>query len=162
MYKLINDQLCNALNHTAKAAARKRTHHNFHPDLSDPVQRLCIAMAPGTYIRPHRHPENYKWEMILAISGEIRMMIFDDQGRLKDILQLAVQGPIKGVEIPPNTWHMYIPVSEQAIMLEIKQGPYVPTTAEHFAGWAPEENSPEVDSFLRWCGTAKPGDQYRN
>ncbi|HIC0138358.1 TPA: WbuC family cupin fold metalloprotein, partial [Enterobacter hormaechei] len=40
----------------AANSPRLRAHHNFHPELSDPVQRLAIAMEPGTYVRPHRHP----------------------------------------------------------------------------------------------------------
>lgn len=39
----------------AATSPRLRAHRNFHPELSDPVQRLAIAMEPGTYIRPHRH-----------------------------------------------------------------------------------------------------------
>ncbi len=26
--------------------------HNLHQELADPIQRLAIAMEPGTYIRP--------------------------------------------------------------------------------------------------------------
>ncbi len=32
----------------AANSPRLRAHHNFHPELSDPVQRLAIAMEPGT------------------------------------------------------------------------------------------------------------------
>ncbi len=46
---------------------RLRAHRNFHPELTDPVQRLAIAMEPGTYIRPHRHPHTF--ELLLALSG---------------------------------------------------------------------------------------------
>lgn len=35
---------------------RFRAHRNLHPELSDPVQRLAIAMEPVSYVRPHRHP----------------------------------------------------------------------------------------------------------
>ena len=48
---------------TAAAAPRLRAHRNFHPELSDPVQRLAIAMEPGTYIRPHRHPHTFEWAL---------------------------------------------------------------------------------------------------
>ncbi|EBF7750491.1 cupin fold metalloprotein, WbuC family, partial [Salmonella enterica] len=30
----------------AANSPRLRAHHNFHPELSDPVQRLAIAMEP--------------------------------------------------------------------------------------------------------------------
>ena len=35
----------------AAASPRLRAHRNFHPDLSDPVQRLAVAMEPGTATR---------------------------------------------------------------------------------------------------------------
>lgn len=31
----------------AASAPRLRAHRNFHPELSDPIQRLAIAMEPG-------------------------------------------------------------------------------------------------------------------
>ncbi|EMX0805176.1 WbuC family cupin fold metalloprotein [Klebsiella pneumoniae] len=36
----------------AVQSPRLRAHRNFHPELSDSVQRLAIAMEPGTYVRP--------------------------------------------------------------------------------------------------------------
>ena len=45
----------------AANAPRLRAHRNLHPELSDPVQRLAIAMEPGTYVRliVIRIPLNY-------------------------------------------------------------------------------------------------------
>ena len=53
----------------AAQAPRKRTHHNLHPSLDAPVQRLAIALSQGTYVRPHRHPQPNRWEMIHALRG---------------------------------------------------------------------------------------------
>lgn len=36
----------------AAAAPRLRAHRNFHPELSDPVQRLAIAMEPAPIFAP--------------------------------------------------------------------------------------------------------------
>ena len=160
MYKLINDQLCLKLGSEALASPRKRSHHNIHDELSDPVQRLCIGLHQGSYLRPHRHPENYKWEMMLVLSGTIRMLIFDDEGKLIDIIQLSEQGPTRGIEIPPGTWHTLYPVSQQAVIMEFKQGPYLPLAAENFASWAPQEESIEAEKFLHWCNNASIGDHY--
>lgn len=44
----------------AASAPRLRAHRNFHPELSDPIQRLAIAMEPGTYIRSHRHRHTFE------------------------------------------------------------------------------------------------------
>jgi len=62
----------------AARSPRLRAHRNFHPELTDPVQRLAIAMEPGTYIRPHRHPHTF--ELLLALSGRFVVLTFDDLG----------------------------------------------------------------------------------
>lgn len=62
----------------AASAPRLRAHRNFHPELSDPVQRLAIAMEPGTYIRPHRH--RHTFELLLPLKGRFVVLNFDDNG----------------------------------------------------------------------------------
>lgn len=62
----------------AANAPRLRAHRNLHPELSDPVQRLAIAMEPGTYVRPHRHPHTF--ELLLPLRGRFVVLNFDDQG----------------------------------------------------------------------------------
>ena len=58
----------------AENSPRLRAHRNFHPELSDAVQRLAIAMEPGTYIRPHRHPHTF--ELLLPLSGRFVVLNF--------------------------------------------------------------------------------------
>jgi hypothetical protein len=53
MNKLSCERL-SGLSKEARLSPRQRMNHNFHAELSDPIQRLAIAMEPGTYIRPHR------------------------------------------------------------------------------------------------------------
>ncbi len=36
----------------AASAPRLRAHRNFHPELSDPIQRLAIAMNPAPISAP--------------------------------------------------------------------------------------------------------------
>ena len=54
--KKLSEDLFQELVQKALSSPRKRTHYNLHDDLGDPVQRLCVAMEPGSYVRPHRHP----------------------------------------------------------------------------------------------------------
>ena len=51
MFKL-DDSFFMTLQKNAEENARKRAHHNIHNDLNEPVQRLCIGLAKGTYVRP--------------------------------------------------------------------------------------------------------------
>ena len=161
MNKLIDADLFQQLYLTAEKNPRKRSHHNLHPELSDPVQRLCIGLEPGTYVRPHRHPESYKWEMMLILSGSITLLLFDDKGGVTQRITLSEHGPTKGIELPPNTWHTVFPANnDRAVTMEIKQGPYTPTAPESFADWAPEEGGNNVARFLSWAEEADVGDRF--
>jgi len=41
-------------------------------------------------------------------------------------------------------------VTEDSVLFEAKAGPFDPGAAKEFAGWAPEEGSPEAISYLCW------------
>jgi len=45
--KHIDSALMDSLIKQAKESPRQRAHFNFHPELNDPVQRLCMAIEPG-------------------------------------------------------------------------------------------------------------------
>jgi cupin fold WbuC family metalloprotein len=67
----IDAALLAALQTQAKNAARLRTHHNFHTDLSDACQRLAVAIEPHSYIAPHRHLAPDKAETLLCLRGRL-------------------------------------------------------------------------------------------
>ena len=159
MTKRIDNDLFVRMFEQAGESTRKRSHHNLHPELTDPVQRLCVALKKGTYIRPHRHRAP-KWEMILVLSGSIIVLIFEEDGRVKERINISLKSDVKGIEIPVDTWHTLIPENDDAVILEIKQGPYSPSLPEDYAEWSPEEETSEVKHFLSWIDLARPGDRY--
>lgn len=73
----------------AAAAPRRRSNLNLHAALDDPIQRFFNAMEPGTYVRPHRHTEAGKWELFVAISGDLALLTFDDRGGVIEPFGLA-------------------------------------------------------------------------
>ncbi len=149
MIKSIDQQCIEKCLEEARTAARKRSHLNLHEQLEDPVQRLCIALTEGTYVRPHRHPAANKWELLLALKGTSLLVIFDNEGKITDHFKLSPNGSVTAIELPPNTWHTLLPEGNESVVMEIKEGPYTPSQPEHFASWAPEEGSPESLEFLR-------------
>jgi cupin fold WbuC family metalloprotein len=56
----------------AEASERKRSHLLLHAGHDDQVQRLLIALQPGTYVRPHHHSE--QWEMLILLSGRAHLL----------------------------------------------------------------------------------------
>ena len=119
----------------AASAPRLRAHRNFHPELSDPVQRLAIAMEPGTYIRPHRHPHTF--ELLLPLSGRFVILNFDEQGV---VTRRVVLG-------------------EECVALEMDAG-YQPVTEQDSAPWAPAEGEAGTQELMVWYSQAQVGDKY--
>jgi cupin fold WbuC family metalloprotein len=137
--KRIDRQLLTSLSTQAAASPRKRAHHNLHPRLDDNVQRLYIAMEPGTYVRPHRHMEPETWEILLVLSGAVALLVFDDSGRVLERIELAAGGEVSAVEIPANTWHAVASMETGTVVFEVKQGPYAPITEANYAPWSPPD-----------------------
>jgi len=155
MIKIIRNTELNNLANSAANSERRRLHLNVHDSLDASVQRLFIATEPDTYMRPHRHPEPHKWEFLTVLTGEIDLLIFDDEGNLTQ-REILSQTDVRAVEIPPNIWHAYVCKGSKTIVLEIKEGAYTPTKAEDFAPWTPAENSIEASEYLQWMKNATP------
>lgn len=139
----------------ASQAERGRAHLNLHDSLDAPVQRLFIAMQPDTYIRPHRHPQPNKWEFFLLLEGEIDVLIFNDTGKIHQRIELSAS-QTRAVEIPPGTWHSYVSRTPGSLVLEVKEGPFIPTPEEDFAPWAPAEQTSTAVEYLAWLRQAQP------
>jgi len=160
MIKLISNTELENLTHNATKSERQRAHLNVHDSLDANVQRLFIATEPDTYMRPHRHPEPHKWEFLTVLTGEIDLMVFDDNGTLTMRETLSQTG-IRSVEIPPNTWHAYVCKLSKTSVLEVKEGAYIPTEPEDFAPWSPAENSAGAKTYLEWMRDATLGSKYK-
>ena len=160
MNKLLDDCLFNELLNRANESPRKRSHLNLHEELDEPVQRLCIGLKQGTYVRPHHHPKSNKWELMLALRGSVALIIFDRDGVVLERLCLSAGDSICGIEMQPNTWHTVYPLTDEAVILEVKEGPYTPTEESDFASWAPVEGDSDVGDFLEWMGDAEIGESY--
>lgn len=142
----------------ARRALRLRAHHNVHGDLADPVQRLFIAIEPGSYVRPHRHPPSQPWEFFMVLRGRLLLVLFDDDGRVSRREEVAADGPLRAVEIPAGSWHSVVALESGALFLELKQGPYMALSDDGFAPWAPQEGEAAAAAFQQWLLQAQPGD----
>lgn len=138
----------------AAKSPRLRAHRNLHPELSDPVQRLAIAMEPGTYVRPHRHPHTF--ELLFALSGRFLVLNFDDHGKVTHRVVLGED--CKVVEMDAGTWHSVLSLDKGGVIFEVKHGGYQPVAAEDFAAWSPAEGEPGTAELLRWSAMAQIGD----
>ena len=156
--KKIGSDFMDAQTDGARTAPRKRVHHRLHPTLEDPVQRMCVAMEPGSYFRPHRHSVPGRWELFIALRGAVAVLIFDDQGAVIDRTEVRPHGETTLIEIPGGAWHNLCVLEPGTVLFESKPGPYAPLTDKDFAPWAPAEETTEAECFETWFRTAQPGD----
>ena len=146
--KIISHKVLDQLSLEASGSERLRKNLNLHDDYDDPCQRLFIAMEPGTYIRPHRHTDPPKPECFMAVRGKLSLIVFDDFGEVKQVISFGDGCDTLAVDLPAGEWHSIIVLEPGSIFFETKPGPYVAMSDKDFAPWAPEENSPEVGSYL--------------
>lgn len=155
MKRLTADTLA-ALRAEAVASPRRRKNFNLHASLDDPIQRLCNAFEPGTYVRPHRHGADV-WELFLVLGGHAAVLIFDDEGRVTERTEIQAGGETPVIELPPGVWHSLVALAPNTVLFEVKPGPYRPTGDNNFAAWAPTEGAPEAVAFVEWMVHAAVG-----
>ena len=131
----IDAVLLDRVSQEAKESLRLRMNYNFHASPTEAMQRMLNAFEPGTYLRPHRHPD--REEIFIIFRGRMVLLIFDDSGTIIDRVLLCAEEGSYGVEIPPMTWHTLFIVESNTVMYELKRGPYEPLAEEHFASWSP-------------------------
>ena len=155
--KLINQEIIDELIKRATKGARRRSNYNLHPVPEDPVQRLLVAAKLDTYFRPHLHET--KWECAVVLQGAFDVFIFDDVGVITQKIRLGKSRDALGFEIAARVWHGWLPVEEDGVFFEVKQGPYDPSRGTTFASWAPPEGDAAAPAFLARLRSAKVGDR---
>ncbi len=138
----------------AASGGRLRAHRNAHPSPDAAVQRLFMAVEPGTYFRPHRHPQAHKWEFMVVLEGRIDLLVFDDAGGLTERIPMS-PATTRALEVPANVWHAYVCMEPGTLVLEVKEGAYVAELDKEFAPWSPEEGGDGAAAYLerlRVCG----------
>lgn len=124
--KLLNKTKIDEMLAAAKENPRLRVNFNFHDDLNETVNRLCIAALPGSPFAIQRHPD--KWEMLCVVYGSLICRWHDDAGRVTQELTFGT-GENVIIEIPAGTWHS-LEVLTPCVFYEVKKGPYVPVAPE--------------------------------
>ncbi|MDX1281581.1 WbuC family cupin fold metalloprotein [Shewanella colwelliana] len=125
----------NKLFDEAALSPRKRTHLNLHATFDDKVQHLYIAMLKGSFVEPHYHELPHQWEMFVVLQGVIHFMLYDEDGSVKQSMLIGVGHDVQSIEIQPHDIHSVECLSDKALLLEIKEGPFKPELAKIFPSW---------------------------
>jgi cupin fold WbuC family metalloprotein len=150
--KIFNADYLNKLSTEAQNNPRKRKHRNIHESYEEPCQRLFNAISLGSYIRPHRHSTDPKDELLIAVSGVMALVTFNEQGDVVKIVRFGSNRQRKdmaiGAEVSAKTWHTVIALEPDCILLEVKAGPFEPNQPKDLAPWAPDEGSYAVGDYF--------------
>ena len=118
------------LNEMALQSDRKRSHLNLHSSYDEKVQRLFISLSKGSYVKPHYHELPHQWEIFVVLEGVVEVTIYNTDGsEIERLLAGEGQG-CKVVEIAPMDIHSVRCISDKALMLEVKEGPFSLDTAK--------------------------------
>jgi len=161
--KCLTQDLLDTIAQQARSSPRLRQNHNFH-ELSEKVQRFVNVLQPGTYVRPHRHHRAAGvngFEFFLVIQGELGIIILDESGQMLHQERVSANGPTRGVELPEGTYHTLVALAPDTVILELKEGPYEPSTDKEFLDAFPAEGTPAAGHLVEtWQGLLKlPGKQ---
>lgn len=132
----------------ADGSPRRRAILRYH-EHDERVQRMLNAVEPESYVRPHKHESPDKVEVFLALRGRALLCTFDDEGQVRETLEIDHDGPVFGVEIAARTWHALLALESGTILYEVLEGPYSAASHKSFAPWAPPEGTREGEEYHR-------------
>jgi cupin fold WbuC family metalloprotein len=126
------------LKHHAFEADQKRARLCLHHGPDDPLHEMIIVFHRDTVIRPHRH--RGKSESFHLIFGELDIAVFDDRGRVTQVVSMGDLASKKTqvYRLSSALWHTVIVRSEYAAIHEVTNGPFRAEECE-FAEWSPAE-----------------------
>lgn len=128
--RILDKQFLTSLECSAITSPRKRAHLNLHNSFEEKVQRLFISLTRGCYVKPHYHELPHQWEMFVVIEGVVEVVFYSTGGQVQQRLLVGEGQDCKAIEIHPMDIHSVECISEKALMLEIKEGPFNPDFAK--------------------------------
>jgi cupin fold WbuC family metalloprotein len=122
---------------------RLRSRLCTHPDPSSDLHEMLIVHHREAYVRPHKHlgkPESFH-----LIEGTAQVVIFDDAGQIRDVLDMAPYGHGKlcYYRMPDEVFHTILITSEWLVFHETTAGPFDPSRTA-FPDWAPDGSDESV------------------
>lgn len=134
----------------ARLSPRRRMNYNFHRSTDDAVNRLLNAMHRGSYLPVHRHLSPSRSESCVVLRGSVGVTVYGDDGSVTERRVVSATGPCCGFDIEAGVWHGLVVLSDDTVLFEVKQGPYVPIAPDNIAPWSPPaEDAGAVAEFIK-------------
>ena len=126
--KIINKELLDEITRQAKESPRLRMNYNLHDNLDAKTQKLLNALEPGTILPIHRHPNTN--ETYLLLRGKLNVILYNDKKEVLETMHLDTANGNYGLDIPAGQWHSVEVLESGTVILEVKDGPYIPFQPE--------------------------------
>ena len=122
---IINQFILDNLTAQAKASPRLRMNLDLRNSQDDQSQRMLNAIEPGSPMPIHRH--RHSSETVVCLRGRLVEEFYDDLERIcTEAIELTPNGPNFALNIPAGQWHTVRALESGTVILECKDGPYVP------------------------------------
>ena len=126
---VIDQKILDSLTEKAKASPRLRANYDLRNSAEDRSQRMMNAVEPGTIVLVHRHRESS--ETVVCLRGRLRELLYDEDGNnIEKIIELYPGGDVYALNIPAGQWHSIEVMESGTVILETKDGPYVPLSQD--------------------------------
>lgn len=121
----ITQALLDDLTAKAKESSRLRMNLDLRDSAEDTSQRMLNAIEPGSPLPIHRHQNTS--ETVVCLRGRLVEEFYDELERTcTERIELSPNGPVVALNIPAGQWHTVQALESGTVILEMKNGPYVP------------------------------------
>ena len=90
----------------------------------DQSQLMLNAIEPGSVVPIHRHPATS--ETVVCLRGRLVEEYYSEAGECTETIELCPCGPELALNIPAGQWHTVRALESGTVILEVKDGGYVP------------------------------------
>lgn len=130
MSTIITQDTLDQLTEQAKASPRKRVHLDLRNSVEDTSQRMITAIEPSSTALVPLHFHRHSSETVVCLRGRLVEEFYDAAGQLTETFELAPGGPIAVLNVPAGQWHTARALESGTVILEMKDGQYVPNETE--------------------------------
>jgi cupin fold WbuC family metalloprotein len=88
------------------------------------------------------------FEFFLVIQGEVGIIIFDESAQILHTERISANGATRAIELPEGTYHTLVALVPDSVILELKEGPYNPSTDKEFLDGFPAEGTPVAGQMV--------------
>ena len=125
----ITQAILDDLTAKAKVSPRLRMNLDLRDSAEDSSQRMLNAIEPGSPLPIHRHQNTS--ETVVCLRGRLVEEFYDDLERTcTERIELSPNGPVVALNIPAGQWHTVRALESGTVILEMKDGHYVPQSPD--------------------------------